>query len=146
MSTRTAKAADIEKSWYTIDASGLILGRLASVIASRLRGKHKPYYTPHVDTGDYIIVLNVEKIKVTGQKLSDKIYHRHTGYPGGIKSITLQHQLAKDPTRIIQWAVKRMLPKGPLGREMFRKLYIYAGNNHPHQGQQPALLTKEDLF
>ena len=135
-----AKKGEITPQWFVIDADGLNLGRLASLVATRLRGKHKPEYTPHVDTGDYIVVINAEKITVTGRKTKDKIYHRHTGYIGGLKSISFDKLLDKAPERIIQMAVKGMLPRGPLGREMFRKLKVYAGEQHPHTAQQPQVL------
>ncbi len=140
MSTFSAKPASVKRDWYEIDATGKVLGRLATEIASRLRGKHKPEYTPHVDTGDYIIVVNADKIDVTGNKRSDKMYYHHTGYPGGIKSISFEKLLEKAPERIIETAVKGMLPKGPLGRDMFRKLKVYAGAEHQHAAQQPQKL------
>jgi large subunit ribosomal protein L13 len=138
--TFSAKAEQVERDWYVINAEGKTLGRLASEIARRLRGKHKPEYTPHVDTGDYIIVVNAEKIRVTGRKLTDKMYYHHTGFPGGIKSISFEKQLIKAPERIIQHAVKGMLPKNPLGRAMFRKLKVFAGAEHTHAAQQPIAL------
>lgn len=139
--TKSAKEADIVRKWYVVDASDQVLGRLSSAIAIRLRGKHKAMYTPHCDTGDYIIVLNASKIRLTGRKLTDKIYHRHTGYPGGVKSITLQEQMKKDPRRIIEWAVTRMLPhRTPLGRQMLKKLRVYADQHHDHEAQQPIRL------
>ena len=138
--TFSAKPADIEKKWLLIDAKGLVVGRLASLIAMRLRGKHKPEYTPHVDTGDHIIVLNAEKIRVTGDKLKDKIYYWHTGAIGGIRSKTLEKMLAEHPERAIEFAVKGMLPKNPLGRAMFKKLHVFAGEKHPHAAQQPKPL------
>lgn len=141
MKTYTAKPETVKRNWYLVDANGKTLGRLAAQIASRLRGKHKPEYTPHVDTGDYIVVVNAEKIHATGNKMKDKIYHRHTGYIGGIKSITLEKQLVKHPEMVLETAVKGMLPKGPLGREMFRKLKVYAGTEHPHTAQQPEEIT-----
>lgn len=140
MPTFSAKPAEVDRSWYVVDADGRTLGRLATEIARRLRGKHKPEYTPHVDTGDYIVVVNAEKIRVTGNKRSDKMYHRHSGYPGGIKSISFEKLLAKAPTRIIETAVKGMLPRGPLGRAMYRKLRVYAGPEHEHTAQQPTPL------
>ncbi len=139
-STLSAKPAEVRRDWFVIDASGKTLGRMATEIARRLRGKHKAIYTPHVDTGDYIIVINAEKIRVSGNKLKDKIYYHHTGYIGGIKSISLEKQLEKAPERVIQSAVKGMLPKNPLGRAMFRKLKVYAGESHPHTAQQPKML------
>lgn len=140
MKTFSAKPKEVQRDWYLVDASGKTLGRLASEIARRLRGKHKAIYTPHVDTGDYIVVVNAGKIHVTGRKLIQKRYYRHTGYPGGIKSLTLEQLLEKAPERAIESAVKGMLPKNPLGRAMFRKLKIYAGTEHPHTAQQPQLL------
>ena len=140
MKTFSAKPAEVKRDWFVIDASGKTLGRLATEIASRLRGKHKPEYTPHVDTGDYIIVVNAEKVRVTGNKLSDKIYHRHTGYIGSLKSIPLGKLLEQHPERAIEYAVKGMLPKNSLGRQMARKLKIYAGPEHNHEAQQPVPL------
>ncbi len=140
MKTFSAKPETVERSWYVVDATDKVLGRLASEVARRLRGKHKPEYTPHVDTGDYIVVVNAEKVRVTGNKSRDKVYHRHTGYPGGIKSITFQKLLQKAPQRVIETAVKGMLPKGPLGRAMYRKLKVYAGPEHRHAAQQPEIL------
>ena len=143
MKTFSAKAETVERDWYVVDATNKTLGRLASQIALRLRGKHKPTYTPHVDTGDYIIVLNAEKVSVTGRKMTDKTYYWHTGYPGGIKSITLDKLLAKAPERVLEKAVKGMLPNNPLGRAMFRKLKVYAGATHHHTVQQPKKLIIE---
>ncbi len=140
MKTFSANAATIERTWYVIDANSQVLGRLASEIARRLRGKHKPHYTPHVDTGDYIVVVNAEMVKVTGRKATDKVYYSHSGYPGGIKSITFEKLLKKAPEQVIEKAVKGMLPKGPLGRAMFRKLKVYAGPEHKHAAQQPQKL------
>ena len=140
MKTYSAKAESVERDWYVVDAAGKTLGRLATEVASRLRGKHKPEYTPHVDTGDYIVVVNAEKITVTGNKAKSKIYYSHTEYPGGIKDISFEKLLDKAPERVIQSAVKGMLPKGPLGREMFRKLKVYVGSEHPHTAQQPQTL------
>lgn len=140
MRTYSARPGTVRRDWYVVDATGKTLGRLASEIARRLRGKHKPVYTPHVDTGDYIIVVNAAKIRVTGRKLTDKVYHWHTGYPGGIKSITLEKLLARHPERVIERAVRGMLPRNPLGRAMFKKLKVYAGPDHPHQAQQPKPL------
>ena len=140
MTTVSAKPAEVRRDWYIIDAEGKTLGRMASEIARRLKGKHKPIYTPHVDTGDYIVVINAEKIRVTGNKLQDKMYHHHTGYVGHLKSISLGKLLEKAPERVIQHAVKGMLPRNPLGRAMFRKLKVYAGPEHPHQAQQPKPL------
>ena len=140
MKTLSAKPESVRRDWYVVDAAGKTLGRLSSEIASRLRGKHKPEYTPHVDTGDYIVVVNAEKIAVTGKKTSDKMYHKHTGYIGGLKSISFDKLIVKAPEQIIEISVKGMLPKGPLGREMFKKLKVYAGENHPHTAQQPQAL------
>ncbi len=141
MKTISAKPETVKRDWYIIDASDKTLGRMASEIAHRLRGKHKPEYTPHVDTGDYIVVINAEKVRVTGNKAKDKMYHRHTGYIGGIKSISFEKLIDKAPERVIQTAVKGMLPKGPLGRAMFKKMKVYAGEAHPHAAQQPQELT-----
>ncbi len=140
MKTYSAKPAEVERDWYLIDATGKTLGRMAAEIAHRLRGKHKAEYTPHVDTGDYIVVINAEKVQVTGNKSSDKMYHSHTGYPGGLKSISFEKLIDKAPERTIQSAVKGMLPKNPLGRAMFSKLKVYAGAEHPHAAQQPKVL------
>lgn len=140
MKTFSAKPETVERGWYVVDATDKVLGRLASEIARRLRGKHKPEYTPHVDTGDYIVVVNAEKVRVTGNKETDKVYYHHTGYPGGIKSINLEKQRKKFPERIVETAVKGMLPKGPLGRAMYRKLKVYAGPEHRHAAQQPQTL------
>jgi large subunit ribosomal protein L13 len=140
MKTFSANAATIERTWYVIDANSQVLGRLACEIARRLRGKHKPQYTPHVDTGDYIVVVNAEMVKVTGRKATDKVYYSHSGYPGGIKSITFEKLLKKAPEQVIEKAVKGMLPKGPLGRAMFRKLKVYTGPEHKHAAQQPQKL------
>jgi large subunit ribosomal protein L13 len=138
--TYTARAEDIEQEWFLVNAEGKTLGRLASEIAQVLRGKHKPIYTPHLDCGDFVIVVNAEKVRVTGRKLDQKMYYRHTGYPGGIKSISLRNQLQKHPERVLEAAVRGMLPKNRLGRKMFKKLKVYAGNSHPHQAQQPKVL------
>ena len=143
MKTYFATPQNAEHKWYLVDASGKVLGRLVSQIATYLRGKHKPEYTPHVDTGDYIVVINAEKVKVTGKKEKEKIYYRHSGYPGGIKETTLESLRAKDPTRLIELAVKGMLPKNPLGREMFRKLKVYSGPSHPHKAQHPKEINFE---
>jgi large subunit ribosomal protein L13 len=140
MKTYTAKPQDIRRQWHLIDADGKTLGRLATEIARRLRGKHKPEFTPHMDTGDYIVVVNAEKVHVTGNKLADKMYYRHTGYIGNLKSTNLEKLLASHPERVIQQAVKGMMPKGPLGRSMLTKLKIYAGGEHPHAAQQPQPL------
>lgn len=140
MKTFTATPKTIERDWCLVDATDKTLGRLATEVASRLRGKHKPTYTPHMDTGDNIIIINAEKIKVTGNKLADKMYYHHTGYVGNLKSITLGKQLQEHPERVLQTAIKGMLPKNPLGRAMFRKLHVYAGPEHPHIAQQPRPL------
>ncbi|ELR66362.1 LSU ribosomal protein L13p (L13Ae) [Photobacterium marinum] len=140
MKTFVAKPETVKRDWYVVDAEGKTLGRLATEIASRLRGKHKPEYTPHVDTGDYIVVINAEKVAVTGAKRTDKMYHRHTGYIGGLKSISFDKLIAKKPEMVIETAVKGMLPKGPLGRAMYRKLKVYAGTEHNHAAQQPKVL------
>jgi len=140
MKTYTAKTAEVQRNWYIVDATDKVLGRLASEIAHRLKGKHKPEYTPHIDTGDFIIVINAEKVRVTGQKTSDKIYYHHTNYPGGIKESSFEKMMQRDPIRPLEMAIKGMLPKNPIGREMFRKLKVYAGNEHPHAAQQPEPL------
>ncbi|KXO11235.1 LSU ribosomal protein L13p (L13Ae) [Moritella sp. JT01] len=140
MKTFVATPSTIKREWFVVDAEGKTLGRLATEIATRLRGKHKPEYTPHADTGDYIIVVNCEKIVVTGNKAKGKIYYSHTGYIGGIKSISFEKLIEKAPERVIQSAVKGMLPKGPLGRAMFRKMKVYAGPEHNHAAQQPQVL------
>jgi len=137
MKTFSAKTHEVKREWLLVDATDQVLGRLASQIASRLRGKHKAIFTPHVDTGDYVIVINVEKVRVTGNKSDQKTYYRHSGYPGGIYSTTLGKLRASHPERALERAVKGMLPKGPLGSAMFRKLKVYRGANHPHQPQQP---------
>jgi large subunit ribosomal protein L13 len=140
MKTFTATPSTITRDWYLVDATDKTLGRLATQIASRLRGKHKPMFTPHMDTGDHIVVINAEKVRVTGNKLNDKMYHHHTGYIGNLKSINLGKQLQQHPERVIEVAVKGMLPKRSLGRTMFRKLHVYAGAEHPHSAQQPKPL------
>jgi len=140
MKTFSAKAEEVSRDWFVVDASDKTLGRLASEIAHRLRGKHKAEYTPQVDTGDFIVVINADKVKVTGKKASDKIYHSHSGFPGGIKSISFEKLLDKAPERVIQLAVKGMLPRTPLGRAMFKKLKVYAGTAHPHSAQQPVTI------
>lgn len=140
MKTYVAKPQTVEPDWCLVDATDKILGRLATKLASRLRGKHKPEFTPHVDTGDHMVVINAEKIRVTGKKLDDKIYYHHTGYIGNLKSINLGKLLKEHPERVIQKAVKGMLPRNPLGRAMFRKLHVYAGPEHPHAAQQPKEL------
>ena len=140
MTTFSAKPAEVQRDWFVVDATGKTLGRLSSEIARRLRGKHKPEYTPHVDTGDYIVVVNAEKIRVTGNKLKDKMYYHHTGYIGNLKSISLERLLAETPERALQFAVKGMLPRGPLGRRMLSKLRVFAGPEHSHAAQQPIPL------
>ncbi len=140
MKTFSAKPADVKRDWYVVDAADKTLGRLATEIALRLRGKHKAEYTPHVDTGDYIVVINAEKVRVTGKKASDKIYYSHTEYPGGLKDISFEKLIEKAPERVIQSAVKGMLPRNPLGRAMFKKMKVYAGSEHPHAAQQPLIL------
>jgi large subunit ribosomal protein L13 len=139
--TFIAKPAQLERKWYVVDAEGQTLGRLSSEIAKILRGKHKPIFTPHVDTGDHVIVINAEKIKVTGNKLDDKIYRRHTGHPGGLKETTLRVMMQTKPTQVLRLAVKGMLPKNTLGRACLGKLNVYAGPEHPHQAQKPEALT-----
>ena len=141
MRTYSAKATEVRQDWFVVDASGKTLGRLAAEIARRLRGKHKAEYTPHVDTGDYIVVVNAGKVRVTGAKGTGKMYHRHSGYPGGLKSISFEEMIKKTPERAIQNAVKGMLPRNPLGRAMFKKLKVYAGAEHPHAAQQPQPLN-----
>ena len=140
MKTFSAKPHEVRRGWYVVDAQGRTLGRLATEIARRLRGKHKPEYTPHVDTGDYIVVINAEKIRVTGSKLKDKMYHHHTGYIGNLKSESLQTLLDRAPERVLELAVKGMLPRNPLGRQMLKKLKVVCGTEHPHQAQQPIPL------
>ena len=141
MQTYMANPDKIERKWYVVDAEGCTLGRLASGVASVLRGKNKPQFTPHVDTGDYVIVVNADKIKVTGKKMDQKIYYNHSDYVGGMRETTLKEMLAKKPERVIELAVKGMLPKGPLGREMYTKLFVYAGPEHKHAAQKPEVLT-----
>lgn len=141
MKTFSAKAEEVTRDWFVVDASDKTLGRLASEIAHRLRGKHKAEYTPHVDTGDYIVVINAEKVRVTGAKATDKMYHHHTGFIGGIKAISFEKLIDKAPERVLQTAVKGMLPRNPLGRAMFKKLKVYAGAEHPHTAQQPQALN-----
>jgi large subunit ribosomal protein L13 len=140
MTTYTAKAHEVQHGWYVVDAQNKVLGRLATQIAMRLRGKHKPEYTPHVDTGDFIVVVNASKLRVTGRKTERKVYYRHTGYPGGLKETNFAKLQTKKPERVLQLAVKGMLPKGPLGYAMLRKLKVYAGATHPHSAQQPKAL------
>lgn len=141
MQTYMANPDKIERKWYVVDADGCTLGRLASGVASVLRGKNKPQFTPHVDTGDYVIIVNADKIKVTGKKLNQKIYYNHSDYVGGMRETTLKEMLAKKPERVIELAVKGMLPKGPLGRSMYSKLFVYAGPEHKHEAQKPEALT-----
>ena len=138
--TVSAREQDVQRDWYVVDAQGETLGRLATRVATVLRGKHKPIYTPHVDCGDYVIIVNAEKIHTTGQKLNQKMYYRHSGYPGGLKEITLKDQLQKFPDRVLESAIRGMLPKNRLGRRMFKKLKVYAGPEHPHSAQQPKQL------
>ncbi len=140
MKTFSAKAEDIQRKWFVVDAQGQTLGRLATRIATILRGKHKPVYTPHLDCGDYVIVVNADKIQVTGHKMEQKTYYRHSGYPGGLRQVTLRRQLQIHPDRVIEAAVRGMLPHNRLGRKMFRKLKVYAGPTHPHEAQQPTAL------
>ena len=141
MKTFMASPATIERKWYVVDAADMTLGRLAAGVASVLRGKNKPTFTPHIDTGDYVIVVNADKVKVTGRKLDQKVYYHHSEYVGGMKETTLREMLAKKPERVVEHAVKGMLPKGPLGREMYKKLYVYAGPDHKQQAQKPETLT-----
>jgi large subunit ribosomal protein L13 len=140
MKTYVTKPADVERSWYVVDAEGQTLGRVASKVATILRGKHKPIYSPSVDTGDFVIVINAEKIAVTGNRLDQKEYHRHSGYPGGLTTINLRTQLQQKPERVLQAAVRGMLPHNALGRKMYKKLKVYAGDQHPHKAQQPKPL------
>ena len=141
MKTFMASPATIDRKWYVVDAEGMTLGRLASEVAKVLRGKNKPIFTPHIDTGDYVIVVNAEKIKVTGKKLNQKVYYSHSEYVGGMKETTLAEMMAKKPEKVIELAVKGMLPKGPLGRQMYTKLFVYAGPDHKHAAQKPEVLT-----
>jgi large subunit ribosomal protein L13 len=140
MKTFSAKPKEVRREWFVIDATDKVLGRLATQVATRLRGKHKPEYTPHIDTGDHIVIINCEKVAVTGNKEEGKIYHRHTGFPGGIKEATVRTLRERSPEQIIQLAVRGMLPKTSLGRSMFKKLHVYAGNEHKHAAQQPKVL------
>ncbi len=144
MKTFSAKSHEVERGWYLLDATNKTLGRLATEVARRLRGKHKPEFTPHVDTGDFIVVINAEKLVVTGRKATQKIYYRHTGYPGGLKETTFEKLIQKKPESVLELAVKGMLPKNPLGRAMFKKLKVYAGTEHPHAAQQPIVLELQD--
>lgn len=141
MKTYSATPADIEHKWFVVDADGVVLGRMAAIVAGRLRGKHKPIYTPHLDCGDHVVIINAEKVRLTGNKRSDKIYYRHTGHPGGIKSVTAGEILdGAHPERVVEKAIQRMVPKGPLGRAVLGKLRVYAGAEHPHEAQQPEIL------
>jgi large subunit ribosomal protein L13 len=140
MKTYVPKAGEIDRHWWVVDAEGMVLGRLATEVASRLRGKHKPTFSPFLDTGDHVVVVNAEKVVLTGRKLEQKLYRRHSGYPGGLKEISAAKLQSSHPERIIEFAVQRMLPKGPLGRKMARKLKVYAGPKHPHEAQQPQPL------
>lgn len=139
--TFMASPATIERKWYVVDAADKTLGRMASEVAKVLRGKNKPIFTPHMDTGDYVIIVNADKVKVTGRKMDQKIYYRHSGYVGGLKQTTLREMMAKKPERVVELAIKGMLPKGPLGKQMYRKLHVYAGAEHPHEAQKPEVLT-----
>ena len=141
MKTYMASPATIERKWYVVDATDMTLGRLSSEVAKILRGKNKPTFTPHFDTGDYVIIVNAEKVSVTGKKLDQKIYYRHSEYVGGMKETTLREMMAKKPERVVELAVKGMLPKGPLGRQMYKKLFVYTGPEHKHQAQKPEVLT-----
>jgi large subunit ribosomal protein L13 len=140
MNTFMASPATIERKWYVVDASGKTLGRLSSEVAKVLRGKNKPIFTPHIDTGDYVIIVNADKVKVTGKKLDQKKYYHHSDYVGGMKETSLKEMIAKKPEKVVELAVKGMLPKGPLGREMYKKLFVYAGAEHPHAAQKPEVL------
>lgn len=141
MKTFMASPATIDRKWYVVDAANMTLGRLASEVAKVLRGKNKAIFTPHIDTGDYVIVINAEKVKVTGKKLDQKVYYHHSDYVGGLKEATLREMMAKKPEKVVELAVKGMLPKGPLGRQMFTKLHVYAGPEHKHEAQKPEVLT-----
>ena len=141
MNSFMANPAKVERKWYVVDATGYTLGRLASEVAKVLRGKNKPVFTPHIDTGDYVVIVNAEKIKVTGKKMDQKIYYHHSEYVGGMKETTLKEMMAKKPERVVELAVKGMLPKGPLGRQMYTKLYVYAGPEHKQTAQKPEVLT-----
>lgn len=141
MKTFMATESAIDRKWYVVDAAGMTLGRLASEVAKILRGKNKPIFTPHMDTGDYVIIVNAEKIKVTGKKLDQKVYYHHSDYVGGLKEVVLKEKLAKKPEQVLEMAIKGMLPKGPLGRQMYRKLFVYAGPEHKHAAQKPEVLT-----
>ena len=144
--TRSVKPAEVEKNWHLIDADGLVVGRLASLVANILRGKTKPIFTPHVDCGDHVVVINVEKVAFTGKKRGDKVYYKHTGYAGGLKEVTADKVLdGRFPERVLEKAVERMIPRGPLGRDQMRALHLYAGTEHPHDGQKPAVLDVASL-
>lgn len=144
--TRSIKPAEVEKNWHIIDADGLVVGRLAAIVANILRGKHKPSFTPHVDCGDHVIIINVEKVKFTGNKMGDKVYYKHTGHPGGIKETTSAKVLGgRFPERVLEKAVERMIPRGPLGRQQMKALHLYAGTEHPHDGQKPQVLDVASL-
>ncbi|MEW6575144.1 50S ribosomal protein L13 [Sphingorhabdus buctiana] len=144
--TKSIRPQDVQKDWHIIDANGLVVGRVATIIANILRGKHKPSYTPHVDCGDHVIVINADKVKFTGKKLGDKVYYRHTGYAGGIKGVTAAKVLeGRFPERVLEKAVERMVPRGPLGRQQMRALHLYNGTEHPHDGQQPKVLDVASL-
>lgn len=143
MKTYSAKPLEVERKWYLIDAEGKTLGRLASLVANLLRGKHKPQYTPHIDTGDFVIIINAEKIKVTGKKETDKKYYHHTGYPGGLKTVSFKDLMAKNPVAAVEKSIKGMLPHNTLGQEQFNKLKVYAGSEHPHEAQKPVLYEME---
>ena len=146
MITKFVRKEDVQHKWYVVDAQNVVLGRLAVEIAKRLRGKHKPNFSPHIDTGDYIVVVNADKIRLTGKKLTDKVYYRHTGYPGGLKSMTAKEMLARKPEQMLELAVKRMLPKNRLGRAMYKKMKVYAAPDHPHAAQQPEVLTLQPRY
>ena len=144
--TRSIKPAEVEKKWHLIDAEGLVVGRLAAIVANHLRGKHKPSFTPHVDCGDHVIIINADKVKFTGKKMNDKVYYKHTGHPGGIKETTPAKVLeGRFPERVLEKAVQRMIPRGPLGRAQMKALHLYAGTEHPHEGQQPQTLDVASL-
>lgn len=146
MKTEFAKKETVQRKWYVVDAQDRVLGRVAVEVARRLRGKHKPEYSPHVDTGDYIIIVNADKIRLTGRKLDNKVYYRHSGYPGGLKSMTARQMLQRRPERLLEIAIKGMLPKNRLGRRMYKKLKVYATPEHPHTAQQPEVLTLEQRY
>lgn len=146
MKTEFVRKEDVQHKWYVVDAQNVVLGRLAVEIAKRLHGKHKPNFSPHIDNGDYIVVVNADKIRLTGKKLTDKVYYRHTGYPGGLKSMTAKEMLARKPEHMLELAVKRMLPKNRLGRAMYKKMKVYAAPEHPHAAQQPEILTLQPRY